>query len=215
MRTTLKSLAKLAHRGRIRYLAAILSVLVVLPSCGGPPPAGSPTAPGSPTCGRYPDQAQSLYILPYAVGSAYVVSQGNCTNGSHSVGSQNQYAYDFRMPIGTEIVAARSGTVSQLVEQYVDGDNTPGHENNIWVRHGDGTASAYLHLTHNGALLQVGDPVTAGQVIALSGNTGASTEPHLHFSVIVSGPGSIPTTFRNTRPHPNGLVQGESYLATQ
>jgi murein DD-endopeptidase MepM/ murein hydrolase activator NlpD len=117
------------------------------------------------------------------------------------------------MPIGTGIEEARSGTVSRLVEEYQDGDNTSGHENQIWVRHGDGTAAAYLHLTRDGALLEVGDSVSAGQVIALSGNTGASTEPHLHFAIVVSGPGAVPTTFRNTRPHPNGLAQGEPYSA--
>jgi murein DD-endopeptidase MepM/ murein hydrolase activator NlpD len=188
------------------------SLLLACVACGEGG-ASAPTGASPAGCGPYPAQEQSPYVLPYAAGTAHVVSQGNCTNGSHSVGSQNQYAYDFRMPIGTGIVAARSGTVSRLVEEYQDGDNTSGHENQIWVRHGDGTAAAYLHLTRDGALLEVGDSVSAGQVIALSGNTGASTEPHLHFAIVVSGPGAVPTTFRNTRPHPNGLAQGEPYSA--
>ena len=195
-------------------LASLLSLVLWTGCGGGGGSTPSPVGPSPIACGPYPDQAQSLYVLPYPVGDRYVVSQGNCTGGSHAVGSQNQYAYDFRMPIGSRIVAARSGTVTRIVQEYVDGDNASGHENNLWVNHGDGTASAYLHLTLNGALVDVGDRVVAGQVVALSGNTGASTEPHLHFAVVRSGPGAIPTTFRNTAPHPNGLVTGQSYEAT-
>ncbi len=51
------------------------------------------------------------------------------------------------------------------------------------VLHEDGTTGEYYHLQQKGALVDVGDRVVAGQQIGLSGNTGHTTMPHLHFAV--------------------------------
>ncbi|MBL7723438.1 MAG: M23 family metallopeptidase [Chitinophagaceae bacterium] len=51
------------------------------------------------------------------------------------------------------------------------------------IQHPDGSRAGYWHLQHNGALVKVGDTVTKGQVIALSGKTGYAMTPHLHFLV--------------------------------
>jgi murein DD-endopeptidase MepM/ murein hydrolase activator NlpD len=118
------------------------------------------------------------------------------------------------MPIGTPLVASREGTVLLVEESFSDGDNVPGHENFINITHPDGTIAAYVHLTRNGSLVQVGDVVRQGDVIGSSGHTGNSSEPHLHFHVQrCDGCTTEAVVFRNTRPHPEGLVQGESYLA--
>ena len=53
------------------------------------------------------------------------------------------------------------------------------------VDHGDGFASAYLHLTHY--IVSVGEYVSQGQVIGYMGSTGVSTGPHLHFTVYYNG----------------------------
>jgi murein DD-endopeptidase MepM/ murein hydrolase activator NlpD len=174
--------------------------------------AAGPEGPG---CGgTYPAQASSPYVLPYSVGSAFVVDQGNCSDGSHGPGTAVRFAYDFLMPIGTPVVAAREGVVLLVTEVFEDGNRTPGRENFVNVVHDDGTIAAYVHLTRDGALVGVGDRVDRGQVIATSGDTGASTEPHLHFHVQgCSGCGTVAVTFRNTRPHPGGLVAGETYRA--
>ena len=125
-----------------------------------------------------------------------------------------QYAYDFLMPIGTEITAARAGRVLLVEESFPDRTRTAGEENFVNIAHVDGTIAGYVHLTENGALVTVGKAVVQGQVIGLSGDTGSSSEPHLHFHVQgCDGCATVPVTFRNTRPHPNGLVQGESYRA--
>jgi murein DD-endopeptidase MepM/ murein hydrolase activator NlpD len=162
----------------------------------------------------YPNHLTSPYVLPYSVGSTFVVGQGNCTDGSHAEGTAVQFAYDFLMPIDTPIVAARDGLVIAIEERYTDGNNTLGQENYVDILHTDGTEAQYVHLTINGALVEVGEQVQQGDVIARSGNTGLSTEPHLHFHVLnCRGCVSMPVTFRNTRPHPEGLITGELYTA--
>jgi murein DD-endopeptidase MepM/ murein hydrolase activator NlpD len=184
---------------------------VVMAGCGG-----SPAAPEElPFCPEaYPANENSAYVLPYRIGQAFRIGQGNCGAASHRRGSPAQFAYDFLMPIGTEIVAARSGRVLLVEERFANGTRRPGEENYINVVHDDGTIAAYVHLTTNGAFVQVGDTVEQGEVIGLSGDSGSSTEPHLHFHVqACSGCPTVPVVFRNTRPHPHGLLKGETYLA--
>jgi murein DD-endopeptidase MepM/ murein hydrolase activator NlpD len=175
---------------------------------------GAPSAPSSSCPGPYPDQATSPYTLPWRAGETYRVGQGNCGSGSHAAGTIVQYAYDILMPIGTPIVASRSGRVLLVEERYVDGTRTPGQENYINILHFDGTIAGYVHLTKDGALVDVGDIVAQGQRIGLSGDSGSSSEPHLHFHVQgCDGCATVPVTFRNTHPHPHGLVGGTSYTA--
>lgn len=115
------------------------------------------------------------------------------------------------MPIGTRIVAARDGEVILVEERFANGTRIPEQVNRIRVRHADGTVASYGHLTTNGALVEIGDRVARGQIIGLSGD---SSGPHLHFMVLACADcGSIAVTFRNTRPHPRGLIAGESYRA--
>ena len=192
--------------------AASLLVVVLLAACEG---SDAPTAPEEP-CSGYLPQAASPFVLPYQVGSAYRVIQGNCGSFSHLPDGPWRYAFDFDMPIGTAIVAVRAGTVIEVREQFVDGNRITGQENLIWVRHGDNSIGRYLHLTQNGALVSPGDEVTQGMVIGLSGDTGFSTQPHLHFDVAACGGTTcetMPVVFRNTQPNPQGLVRGISYVA--
>lgn len=191
-----------------------MALLGLGPGCGGGQGSGSSGGGPGGCAGPYPNQATSLYVLPYDVGASFVIGQGNCGSGSHAAGTIVQYAYDFLMPVGTNITAARSGEVILVEERFTDGNRTAGQENYINIRHADGSIAGYVHLTQNGALVSVGDMVTQGDVIGLSGDTGSSTQPHLHFHVQQGlGLPTIPLTFRNTRAHPQGLLQGQSYLA--
>ncbi len=199
----------------VRLITGLILALLAT-GCGGGDSGGSSGAAPL-ACGPYPSQADSPHVLPYDVGAAYTVSQGNCTNFSHKTGSGDQYAYDFRMPIGTPIVASRAGRVSRITTRYEDGTGVPGEENVVGITHDDGSVALYFHITKDGALVTLGQDVRFGDVIALSGNSGNSTEPHLHYIVVAPPgsppPGNLPVTFSNTRPHSNGLVQGQSYLA--
>ena len=109
-------------------------VLALGASCSGP---AGPSRDGCDV--SYPPQDTSLYILPYPRGTAFRVGQGNCSDGSHARGTAVQFAYDFLMPIGQAIVAARGGEILLVEERFSDGNRTPGHENYVDILHDDGT----------------------------------------------------------------------------
>lgn len=131
--------------------------------------------------GKCINRSKPQYLLPFPAGTVYYLLQGNC--GQHSHFDKEQYAFDFRMPVGTVITAMRSGKVVNLKEQFHDGSNTNDSLNFLIILHEDSTASRYLHLTYNGVVVEIGSYVNAGDTIAFSGNTGKSTEPHLHVDV--------------------------------
>jgi len=153
-------------------------------------------------------------VLPYPVGDSYAVVQGNCDGRGHAAGTPNQYAYDFGMQTGSAVVATASGVVVS-VEEGVSNDRplkgSWSGGNFVTIQHSNGLYSGYAHLDQWGVLVEVGDIVSQGQLIARSGNSG-TYNPHLHFQVGESAY-AIPVTFRNTRAHPNGLVLGEVYTA--
>jgi len=127
---------------------------------------------------------EQLYLLPYESGKSYRVLQGYGSRFSH-VGLE-QYAVDFNMSVGTPVHAARAGVVARVEEASNKGcweDGCGAYANYVVILHNDGTTGEYYHLQQNGALVEVGDNVAAGQKIALSGNTGHTTMPHLHFAV--------------------------------
>ncbi|MEU8622461.1 M23 family metallopeptidase [Streptomyces sp. NPDC048623] len=86
---------------------------------------------------------------------------------------------DFAVPVGTSVKAAAAGTVVKA-GPYGGGDG-PAYGNAIVVKHANGTYSQYAHLSK--IKVHIGQKVAAGQQIALSGNTGNSSGPHLHFEI--------------------------------
>ncbi len=97
-----------------------------------------------------------------------------------------EHAIDFAVPIGTPIFAALDGEVIDIKQDSDRGGNDPKYvpdTNYVSIDHGDGELSEYMHLKKDSVLVKPGDKVCTGQKIALSGNTGYSTEPHLHFHV--------------------------------
>lgn len=86
---------------------------------------------------------------------------------------------DFAVPLGTDVSAAHGGTVVKAGGNGA-GDG-PAYGNAIVIKHGNGTYSQYAHLSRID--VRIGQVVTTGQHIALSGNTGNSSGPHLHFEI--------------------------------
>ena len=85
------------------------------------------------------------------------------------------------MPRGSDVVAARGGTVVGVREDSARLGS--GWNNYVRVEHEDGTVAHYVHLDTDGALVEPGEGVERGQVIARSGWTGRAMIPHLHFHV--------------------------------
>ena len=92
--------------------------------------------------------------------------------------STNHRAIDWATPTGTAIWASSGGTVSVAGWQS-------GYGYVVYINHPDGNQTRYGHLSK--ILVSTGQKVKQGQKIALSGNTGRSTGPHLHFELRVNG----------------------------
>ncbi len=82
---------------------------------------------------------------------------------------------DFGVPVGSPVLAAADGTVAEVAR------DAGGYGVHVVLAHPDGTTTLYAHLSR--ALVEPGGSVLAGQQIALSGNSGSSTGPHLHFEI--------------------------------
>ena len=152
--------------------------------------------------GRIKDDTSFVYSLPFENDGSHLIVQGYFGVFSH----KERAALDFKMKRGTKIYAARGGIVVRVKE---DGDKgglknkyRP-YGNNIVIQHSDGSRAGYWHLQHNGALVNNGDSVKTGQLIGLSGKTGYTALPHLHFLVWRFTDGGqwqqVPTRFQTSK----------------
>ena len=91
-------------------------------------------------------------------------------------------------PVGTAVVASSTGTV-------VRAGWASGYGYVVYINHSDGRQTRYGHLSK--VLVKVGDSVKQGQKIALSGNTGRSTGPHIHFEILINGSQVNPLEYMN------------------
>ncbi|QDH69299.1 peptidoglycan DD-metalloendopeptidase family protein [Marilutibacter alkalisoli] len=165
--------------------SALVSVLgPVQPGRGGSFELRMDSLPGDPNA--RPRDAEYLMPLQQAEPD---IQQGYAGRFSHN-DPQNRHAVDFAAPIGTPVLAAREGVVMQVESDFdragLSMEKYGGRANFIRILHDDGTMALYAHLREGGAHVRVGQRVRAGQVIGLSGNTGFTTGPHLHFVVQVN-----------------------------
>jgi murein DD-endopeptidase MepM/ murein hydrolase activator NlpD len=97
---------------------------------------------------------------------------------------------DIAIPTGTRVMSAANGKVIDTGDYFFNG-------NTVFVDHGQGLITMYCHLSEIN--VNIGDVVTKGQPLALSGMTGRVSGPHLHWSVIMNGTMIDPEIFVKAR----------------
>lgn len=139
-----------------------------------PPPTGRPT-PGA-------QEGEGEEVLP----TAWPLTQrGFITQALVEGAGGDHPGIDIAVPAGSYIRAAGAGRVLEAAEDRVYGFY-------VLVDHGDGYRSLYGHASE--LLVQPGDAVARGEVIGLTGSTGRSTAPHLHFEILRGGDPVDPLT---------------------
>ncbi len=134
----------------------------------------------------------SRYIWP---------TYGRFTQEFRSRINPNHSGIDIAGAVGTPIQSAAAGVVTYA--GYVTSGYNYGLGNMVEIRHGDGTLARYAH--NSRLLVREGQTVRQGETIALMGNTGNSTGPHLHFELERQGGGFLDPL--NYLPHPGQEVR--------
>ncbi|HEX8392090.1 MAG TPA: M23 family metallopeptidase [Longimicrobium sp.] len=127
------------------------------------------------------DQAPAISSLPRRWP---LTSHGYVTRG-HLAALGLHPGMDIAVAAGSRILAAGGGVVAEVGEDSVYGRY-------VRIAHRDGYESVYGHASK--LLVRARQPVSAGRVIALSGSTGVSTAPHLHFEIRKDGRAVDPAT---------------------
>jgi len=162
-------------------------------------------------------------ILPFR--NTLMVSNGgrNSETNNHfrpaSQGPQNQlYAYDFRTettgkevsledyPVfGIEVISPGDGVVAQVVDGSFDcvpgkADRGVGVGNMVIINHQNGEYSLLCHFKHDSICVKVGEHLKQGQLLGLCGNTGNTSQPHIHYNLQDNLPSyeanALPAQFR-------------------
>jgi len=116
------------------------------------------------------------YIKPLSGG---VITSGFGKRVAPTRGASTYHkGIDFSTPKGTSVFASNAGVV-------VRAGWGSGYGYVVYIDHSDGRETRYGHLSK--ILVKVGQTVAQGEKIALSGNTGVSTGPHLHFEILING----------------------------
>lgn len=101
----------------------------------------------------------------------------------------DKYAIDFPLKEDSDVLAVQDGKVAYIKDDSNEGGDDPkfiDSANGITIMHKNKEFSEYFHIKFKGAIVKAGDQVKKGQLIAKSGNTGYSSEPHLHFAITKS-----------------------------
>lgn len=172
--------------------------------------------PGDPRATHRPDRP---YRAPFAVATDHRISQAFPVGVTHQT-PDAYYAVDIAMPIGTDVYAARGGTVFEVASSNfrgsADREQDGASANIVRIMHDDGTHAVYAHLNWNSIRVQPGDRVERGEYIADSGNTGFTTGPHLHFAVLINRGmrlESVPVRFEGPNAAEIAPVTGNALVA--
>jgi len=143
---------------------------------------GGPHDHGNLGTGASGGTSSSAFFSPVPKGIPITSPFGPRDNSAHPQISSNHKGMDFGTPVGSALTAVTDGTVSFL------GNEAKGYGNWIEVKHDDGTASRYAHMSQ--VNVSRGQKVKPGQVVGKSGGkagavgSGNSTGPHLHFEIL-------------------------------
>ncbi|MEV5904256.1 M23 family metallopeptidase [Streptomyces sp. NPDC052127] len=187
-RVTFRSSRTSQLRTVVAVGAAALGASVVLGS--GVASAAAPAA--APAAAKTAASAASWIdpVKKYTLSAGYAQA-GAMWQSTHS-------GQDFAVPSGTKVMAAHGGTVVKA-----DGNGAgdgPAYGNAVVIKHANGVYSQYAHLSS--IHVKVGQIVKTGQKIALSGSTGNSSGPHLHFEIRTTanyGSAINPVTFLHSK----------------
>lgn len=126
------------------------------------------------------------YIKPISGGRQ---SSGFGRRNSPTKGASTYHkGIDWATPVGTAVMASASGTVARA-------GWGSGYGYVVYINHADGRQTRYGHLSK--VLVSVGQTVSQGDKIALSGNTGISSGPHVHFEILINGSQVNPLDYLN------------------
>jgi MYXO-CTERM domain-containing protein len=119
---------------------------------------------------------------------------------------------DFPLPLGTEVVAAATGTITATYNgcaNYGGLGNTCGGRcgNYVKLAYADGSTTIYCHMQLNSIVVKTGDHVSCGQALGRSASSGNSSGPHLHFGFSING--------SSRDPFAGGCSQSTSYWVGQ
>lgn len=123
------------------------------------------------------------FIWPVTTSRKISSPQGNRVSPGNGIGSSNHKGVDIcNVSYSSKIYATKSGKVLIASMPYSDPDGgKSGYGNYVVIDHGGGMSTLYAHMSI--VKVSVGKYVTQGDVIGVTGNTGASTGPHLHYEV--------------------------------
>lgn len=136
--------------------------------------------------------AEELFVSErFAVDLVQVDARGSTSDPPSSANNEDYYAW------GEDVLAAGSGTVVAVVADLPDlpvGASDPGRPagNHVVIQHGPGVFGVYAHLMQGSATVAIGSSVQGGQRIGAVGNSGNTSEPHLHLHFADRWDGSDP-----------------------
>jgi len=122
---------------------------------------------------------QSIYITQYF--GKTIDAKRLYVSGTHN-------GVDFRAAVGTKVFSVRSGVVKGIGDTDAQ-SGCYSYGKWILIEHDNGVSTIYGHMS--AITVKAGDSVTTGQVIGYSGNTGYTTGPHLHLTVVASDAVSV------------------------
>ncbi|GFH39207.1 M23 family metallopeptidase [Streptomyces pacificus] len=193
-RTALTRFRPSVLRTRGAVMAAGLGAVMIVGAGAGVASAGA--AQSAPAVAEAKPAAQAQVAAWVKPVSGYTLTAG--FNQGGAMWSHKHSGQDFAVPVGTPVKAVSSGVVVKAGPN--GGGDGSAYGNAVVVKHANGKYSQYAHLSKIN--VNVGQSVSTGKVIALSGNTGNSSGPHLHFEI-------------RTTPHYGSALNPANFLRAQ